>query len=425
MTAFRAALGSLMLVPFAAAAAAPPINVEAVYPEAHALYMDLHRHPELSGHEERTAANLAARLRALGFQVTEHIGGAGIVAILANGAGPRVMLRTELDALPVEEKTGLPYASREPNVMHACGHDLHMAALVATAAIMAGSKSAWHGTLMLVGQPAEETVSGAQKMIDDGLFKRFARPDVGIALHVTNDYAAGQVAITPGVESTNSDNLSITVFGRGGHGAYPQTTVDPIVLASRIVLDFQTIVSREVRPGATAIITVGALHAGTVGNVIPDQAVMRLTVRTYEPDVRRHVLEAIARIAQADAQAAGAPRAPLIELQDAADAVYNDPGLAQRLRAALERSLGKEHVVSGTPVMSSEDYSRFVIAGVPSLYMQLGGADPQELARAKAAGTSLPSNHSPLFAPDVDPSLHTAISTEVAALRYLFANTKS
>ncbi|HUK02456.1 MAG TPA: amidohydrolase [Steroidobacteraceae bacterium] len=425
MTAFRAALGSLMLVPFAAAAAAPPINVEAVYPEAHALYMDLHRHPELSGHEERTAANLAARLRALGFQVTEHIGGAGIVAILANGAGPKVMLRTELDALPVEEKTGLPYASREPNVMHACGHDLHMAALVATAAIMAGSKSAWHGTLMLVGQPAEETVSGAQKMIDDGLFKRFARPDVGIALHVTNDYAAGQVAITPGVESTNSDNLSITVFGRGGHGAYPQTTVDPIVLASRIVLDFQTIVSREVRPGATAIITVGALHAGTVGNVIPDQAVMRLTVRTYEPDVRRHVLEAIARIAQADAQAAGAPRAPLIELQDAADAVYNDPGLSQRLRAALERSLGKEHVVSGTPVMSSEDYSRFVIAGVPSLYMQLGGADPQELARAKAAGTSLPSNHSPLFAPDVDPSLHTAISTEVAALRYLFANTKS
>jgi amidohydrolase len=403
-------------------------EVESVYPEAHALYLDLHQNPELSSHETQTAAKLATRLRALGYGVTENVGGTGVVAILKNGAGPTVMLRTELDALPVEEKTGLPYASKvhakddaghDVPVMHACGHDLHMAALVGTAAIMVHSKDTWHGTLMLIGQPAEETISGAKAMIDDGLFTRFPKPDVGIALHVGNEMPAGQVGITPGIYNTNADSLRITIYGKGGHGSAPHLTVDPIVIAARTILTLQTITSREVKPGEMAVVTVGYIQAGTKNNIIPDHAEMGLTVRTYKAEVRKQVLAAIARITKEEAEAGGVPRKPLIEHYESTNSVYNDPALAQRLRVPLETALGKDNVITTEPITPSEDYAYFIEQGVPSLYFSLGGADSQKFTEAKTTGVPLPSNHSPFFTPDVDPALHAGITAEVAVLRNL------
>jgi amidohydrolase len=403
-------------------------EVETVYPEAHALYLDIHQNPELSSHETQTAAKLATRLRGLGYDVTEHVGGTGIVAILKNGPGPTIMLRTELDALPVEEKTGLAYASKvhatddaghAVPVMHACGHDLHMASLVATAAIMAHSKDTWHGTLMLIGQPAEETISGAKNMIEDGFLKRFPKPDVAVALHVMNLLPAGKVGVVAGTYDANADSLRVTIYGKGGHGASPHTTVDPIVIAARTILALQTIPSREVKPGEMVVITVGYIQAGTKNNIIPDQAEMGLTVRTYKSEIRKQVLAAIARITKAEAEAAGAPREPLIEHYEFTDSVYNNPALAQSLRATLESALGKENVLVEEPITGSEDFSYFVEQGIPGFYFTLGGADPEKYAQAKAAGISLPSNHSPLFAPDVDPALHTGIAAEVAVLRDL------
>jgi amidohydrolase len=403
-------------------------EVQAVYPDAHALYLDVHQNPELSGHETQTAAKLASRFRSLGYDVTEHVGGTGVVAVLKNGPGPTVMLRTELDALPVEEKTGLSYASKirtkddaglDVPVMHACGHDLHMAAIVGTATIMVHSKDTWHGTLMIVGQPAEETIHGAQEMIDDGLFTRFSKPDVAVALHVGNGLPAGQVGMTSGILTSNADSLRITIYGKGGHGASPNTTVDPIVIAARTVLALQTIVSREVKPGEMAVVTVGYIRAGTKNNIIPDEAELGLTVRTYKPEVRKQVLAAIARITNAEAVAAGAPREPSIERDEGTDAVYNDPALAQRLRGPLEAALGKDNVLIEGPQTASEDFSAFLAQGIPGFFLSLGGANPEKYAQAKATGTQLPSNHSPLFAPDVDPALHTAITAEVAMLRNL------
>ena len=403
-------------------------EVANVYRDAHAVYLDLHEHPELSGHETQTAAKLAERLRRAGYDVTEHVGGTGVVAILKNGPGPTIMLRTELDALPVEEKTGLPYASkvhakddagRDVPVDHACGHDLHVAAILGTAEIMATAKNTWHGTLMLIGQPAEETISGAKAMIGDGLFTRFPKPDVAVALHVGNELPAGMVSITPGVYNTNSDSVRITIYGKGGHGSAPHTTVDPIVIAARTILALQTIVSREVKPGEMAVVTVGYIQAGTKNNIIPDQAEMGLTVRTFKQDVRKQIIAAITRIAKAEAAAAGAAKEPLVERYEGTDLVYNNPALAERLRAPLEAALGKDKVVTGEPITPSEDFSYFTEQGVPGFYFSLGGADPEKFAEAKASGTHLPSNHSPLFAPDVDPALHTAIVAEVAVLRNL------
>src|ERR1035438_1533608 len=427
MTLFRFPLLAL-LTAVACAQAPSSKEVESVYPDAHALYLDLHQNPELSAHEIQTAAKLAARLGSLRYDVTEGVGGTGVVAILKNGAGPTVMLRTELDALPVEEKTGLPYASkvhakddsgRDVPVMHACGHDLHIAALVAAADIMAHSKPSWHGTLMLIGQPAEETISGAKIMIDDGLFTRFPKPAVGVAFHVGNYLPAGQVGITPGIYNTNADSLRITIYGKGGHGASPQSTIDPIVIAARAILALQTIVSREVKPGEMAVVTVGYIRAGTKNNIIPDQAELGLTVRTYKADVRKQVLAAITRITKAEALAGGAQQEPLIEHYESTDSVYNDPGLAERPRAPLEAALGKQNVVTTEPITPSEDYAFFIEQGVPSLYLSLGGADPQKYAESKNTGVMLPSNHSPYFAPDVDPALHTGIEAEVAVLRNL------
>jgi amidohydrolase len=427
----RFAYGFLLVVSTAFACAQGPSSsneVESVYPEAKVLYLDLHQNPELSSHETQTAAKLAGRLRDLGYAVTEHVGGTGLVAILKNGAGPTVMLRTELDALPVEEKTGLAYASkvrtkddsgRDVGVMHACGHDVHMASLFGTAAIIARTKDRWHGTLILIGQPAEETISGAKRMIDDGLMTRFPKPDVALALHVGNQLPAGKIGIGPGYRFSNADSLRITIYGKGGHGSQPNSTIDPIVIAARTVVALQTIVSREVKPGEVAVVTVGYIQAGTKNNIIPDQAELGITVRSYKPEVRKQALAAVERITKAEANAAGAPREPKIEHYEATDAVYNDPVLAQRLEAVLESALGKDNVVVEEPGMASEDFSYLTAQGVPSFYFSLGGANPEKYAEAKSAGTNLPSNHSPLFAPDADPALHAGIAAEVAVLRNL------
>ena len=418
---------ALLLSATGQAGADPVAEANAAYPKAYSLYVTLHQHPELSGSELQTSARIAAELRALGYGVTEHVGGTGLVAVLTNGAGNTVMLRTELDALPMEEKTGLPYASkvrtkdpagREVAVGHMCGHDLHMSALVATAGIMARTRGSWHGTLLLVGQPAEETVAGAKGMVHDGLFTRFPRPNVALALHVGNELPAGSVGVVEGIYNTNSDAVRITIYGRGGHGSAPHTTVDPIVIAARTILALQTIASREVKPGEFAVVSVGYINAGTKNNIIPDQAELGLTVRTRKPEVRKQVLAAIKRITEAEAQAGGAPRIPSVELSyEATDAVYNDPALARRLRGALEVALGKDKVISQEPITPSEDFSVFVEQGIPGFYLSLGGANPQNYAQAKAGGPALPSNHSSLFAPDIDPALHTAIAAEVAMLR--------
>jgi amidohydrolase len=342
------------------------------------------------------------------------------------------MLRTELDALPVEEQTGLPYASkvhakddsgRDVPVMHACGHDVHMASLYGTAAIMAKTKDTWHGTLMLVGQPAEETITGAKKMVDDGLFTKFAKPDIGVAMHDENGIAVGQVGITPGYSKANADSLKITIYGKGGHGARPESTIDPVLIAASIAVRLQSIVAREIHPGDAAVITVGYIQAGTKNNIIPDTAQMGLTVRSYKPEVRQHLLSAIERVAKAEAEAGGAEKMPTIEKYESTGAVYNDPVLTQHLAGVLESVVGKGNVVKEDPLMTSEDYSVFIEQGIPSFYFTLGVADPQKLAQAHASHKELPSNHSPLFAPVADPALHAGIAAEVSVLRDLLKGT--
>jgi len=432
---------ALMIVASAARAQTASSNnssltaeVNSVYPQVQTLYADLHQHPELSSHEVNTAAKLASQLRALGYAVTEHVGGSGVVALLRNGAGPTIMLRTELDALPVEEKTGLPYASKvrtkddaghDVAVMHACGHDIHMAALVGTAEIMAKTKDQWHGTLMLIAQPAEETVGGAKGMLADGLFTRFPKPDVGVALHTTNNLPAGKVGIAPEYALSNADTVNITIYGRGGHGARPETTVDPIVIAARTILGLQTIVSREIKPGNPAVITVGYIQGGTKNNIIPDEAHLGLSVRSFTPEVRKHLLSAIQRVAKAEAEAADAPKLPLVQVTESTDALYNDPKLADRLGQVLSQALGAGNFEKSPPEMVSEDYSAFVQAGVPSFYFRLGVADPVKFKESEASGVPLPSNHSPFFAPDMEPSLKTAIEAEVVVLRNLLGNGSS
>lgn len=421
---------SVLIQPVCAQALSASQEIDSVYPKAYALYVDLHENPELSSHETQTAAKLASRLRALGYEVTEHVGGTGIVAMLRNGTGPTVMLRTELDALPVEEKTGLSYASKvhakddsghDVPVAHACGHDLHMAVVIGAAEILAHTKDTWHGTLMVIGQPAEETLSGAKAMIDDGLFTRFPKPAVAVALHDTNDFPAGKVGVGLEYRNASADSLRITIYGKGGHGAHPETTIDPVVVAARVVLALQTIVSREVKPGETAVVTVGYVQAGTKNNIIPDQAELGLTVRAYKPEVRKQLLAAIARITKAEADAAGVPRPPQIEHIESTDVLRNDPVLSARLKRTLQSALGQENVEAAEPNTASEDFSYFVAQGIPSAFFALGGADPQKFAHAAATGEKLPSNHSPFFAPDADPALRTGIRAEVAMLRDLLS----
>jgi amidohydrolase len=389
---------------------------------------NLHRNPELSRHEQQTAAKLAAGLRGLGYTVTTGVGGTGVVGILKNGDGPAVMLRTELDALPVEEKTGLPYASTvrtkddkgaDVGVMHACGHDIHMASWMGTARIMASTRTRWRGTLILIGQPAEEAGAGAKAMLADGLFTRFARPDYALAVHDDARYPAGIIGFHAGPILSHVNSVKITIFGRGGHGARPESTVDPIVIAARTVLALQTIVSRETSPFDPAVVTVGSIHGGTRANIIPGEVILELSVRALSDDVREHLLKSIERITKAEAAAAGAPQEPLIEVSEGGYALVNDAALTQRVAAALLRELGAQRVRDTPPEMASEDFSAFQRAGVPTLMLRIGAVEQTKYDASLKSGDSLPSLHSALFAPDRGPTIKAAVAAEVIALREL------
>jgi len=405
----------------------PPVpEITALEPELEALYKDLHQHPELAFHERRTAEALASRVKALGFEVATGIGQTGIVAIMRNGPGPVVMLRTELDALPVEERTGLSFASKVTtqdasgatvSVAHACGHDLHMAGWYGTAKIMAHRRGSWHGTLMLVGQPAEEAGDGAKAMLADGLFTRFPKPDYAIGMHDEPTLPAGQVGFHAGYFRAAFDLLEVTIHGRGGHGARPQTTVDPIVIAARSVLGLQTIVSRETDPLSPAVVTVGAIHGGTVGNIIPDEVRMLITVRSYESKVRANILASIKRQLDAEAMAAGAPLMPSIKNLSSTDAVYNDPAVTARLVAAVRRELGPDSAVEMRESMTSEDFSQYGRAGVSSVLLHIGAVSPAALA----SGKPLPDLHSPEWAPELEPTLRSMVKAEVIMLMELLA----
>jgi len=413
-----------VLVTLAAAAAHAQMKaprdvsgLDAIYPELDALYLDLHKNPELSGREEKTAAKMSERLRRLGYEVTTGVGGNGVVGVLRNGPGPTVLLRTELDALPVEEKTGLPYASKatatDPAgktvpVMHACGHDVHMASWAGAAALLARGKDRWRGTLVMVGQPAEETVAGAKAMLADRFFERFPKPDFSVAIHDSSDLPAGRVAWIPGYALANVDSVDVTIFGRGGHGAKPETTVDPVVIAARTVLSLQTLVSREKDPLEPAVVTVGSIHGGNKHNIIPDEVHLQITVRSYTPQVRKQLLDGIARIAKAEAAAAAAPREPEIRTGEGANATFNDPAVTRRLGAMLARELGQDNVLEGKPEMVAEDFGEFgKAAGVPSVLLRVGAVEPGKYAAAQRSGAPLPSLHSATFAPDREPTIRT------------------
>jgi hippurate hydrolase len=388
-------------------------SLDTQYPHLKAVYEDIHIHPELGFQEARTAAKLAGEMKALGFEVTEGVGKTGIVALYKNGPGPTVMVRTELDALPLEEKTGLPYASHakqtlrgvETPVMHACGHDIHMAAWIAVAKTMLDLKDQWSGTLMFIGQPAEEGGGGARRMVADGLFTRFPKPDYGFALHV-GPGPYGYVTYKPGVINSTSDGLAITFKGKGGHGSRPHTTIDPVMEAAHFIVDVQSVISREKDAAKFGVITIGSVQAGNAGNVIPDTATVRGTIRSYDNDTRLKMLDGINRTAKAVAMMAGAPE-PDIHLTEGAKSVVNDDALTARSGAVLKAAFGDKARLMSEPGSASEDYSEFVRAGVPSFYFGIGGLDPAMLRKAAAEKTPVPGNHSPLFAPVPEPSIRT------------------
>jgi len=401
-------------------------------------YKHIHQNPELSTQEKESSALIAAELRKLGYDVTDHFGqydspglvSYGIVGVLRNGSGPTVYVRTDMDALPIVENTGLPYASHvkakradgsEVGVMHACGHDVHMSVFLGTARMLAQLKDRWSGTLVLIGQPAEETVGGASAMLRAGLFAKFPKPDYVLALHDSSDLPAGKVGWHEGTILAGSDSVDITVRGYGGHGAAPQNSKDPIVLASEIVVALQTVVSREMDPQLPTVVTVGSFHAGTKHNIIPDEAHLQLTVRTMNPQQREKVLAAISRIANGIAAAAGIPpeRAPLIEIaKDNVPATINNPELTRRVGAALERSLGKENVLPSEPAMASEDFSLYALADPkpPICMFWLGASDPAKFKEAKEKGARLPGPHSSEFAPVPEPTIRTGVTAMTSAV---------
>ncbi len=405
-------------------------GLDALYPSLDALYRDLHRNPELSLQEKQTAAKMAARLRALGFEVTEKVGGTGVVGVLRNGRGPTVLLRTELDGLPVKEETGLAYASKVTTrdesgatvpVMHACGHDIHMTSWVGAATLLARGKDRWRGTLVMMGQPAEERVLGARAMIKDGLLRRFPRPDFAVAIHDSPLFAAGTIGHRPGFAMANVDTVEVTIHGKGGHGAAPHQTIDPVVIAARTVVSLQTLVSREVNPTDPAVVTVGSIHGGTKSNIVPDEVKLQITVRSYKDAVQKHLLAGIARIAKAEAAAAGAPRPPKVIVNaDTAHATWNDPALDARLARALERTLGADNVLEADPLMVAEDFSELSRARIPAVQIWVGAAQPAALKKATAAGKVLPGLHSSKFAPDRERTIRTGVTVlTVAALELL------
>jgi amidohydrolase len=406
--------------------AAIETSVEADYPKLDVLYKEIHAHPELAFEEVKTAARLAAEMRALGFEVTEKVGKTGLVAIYKNGDGPTIMVRTELDALPMEEKTGLAYASRDKTtwngretfVAHSCGHDIHMASWVGTAKTLVGLKDQWHGTLMFIAQPAEETVSGAKAMLADGLFTRFKKPDFAFALH-DGPFPYGYVSYRVGIGSSNSDSLFIKFRGRGGHGAAPQRTIDPVMIAARFIVDVQSVISREKDPTEFGVVSIGAIHSGTAENIIPDDALVLGTIRTFKPEVRAKMLAGIERTAKAAAAMSDAP-APEIKITEGAKAVMNDPAVVATAEKVLKAAFGDKFRTSppGTP---SEDFSEFINAGVPSMFFNIGVYEPERAVAANnGTGPELPSNHSPLFAPVPKPTIETGIKAMTLAVLSAF-----
>jgi len=406
-------------------------EIDAYFPDLQALYQDIHRNPELAFQEVQTAAKLAARLKTLGYDVTTAVGRTGIVGILKNGAGPTVMLRTELDALPVAEKTGAPFASTVVTknlagatvpVMHACGHDLHMTAVIGTARWMVEHRQQWHGTLMLVGQPAEESTSGAEAMLKDGLFTRFPRPDYVIGLHDDDSMPAGTIGYHAGPFRAISISPTLTMYGRGGHGAMPFNTIDPVVMAARTVMALQTIVSRENDPMDPVVLTIGSIHGGTQANVIPDEVSLGLNIRTYSDETQKRILAAVTRIARAEAAAARAPREPTMTMPESGHVVVNDPALTKRVAAALQKAMGQQQVIEMPAKMTSEDFAEYGRAGVPALLLHIGAVSPAKLAESKRTGIPVPAPHSPEWLPDLEPTLKAAIRGETIALLDLFNN---
>jgi amidohydrolase len=403
-----------------------------------ATYKMLHAAPELSHYEEKTSAFLATQLRTLGFTVTERVGkyertdliGYGVVAVLKNGAGPTVWVRSDMDGLPVEEKTGVPYASKvktrneagqDVSVMHACGHDVHITSLIGTAKMLVALKDQWHGTLVMIGQPAEETVTGARAMLADGLYTRFPKPDFIVALHDSADVEAGKITYVPGYAMASSTSVDLVVRGLGGHGSKPEATKDPVVIASQIVLALQTIISRENSPLDPAVVTVGSIHGGTKRNIIPDEVVLQLTIRTYKEEVRQRILTSLERIAKGIAAAAGVPedRAPILKVfeSESAPSLYNDPQLTERVTSAMGRAIGVENVVKAPPLMASEDFGRLSLDHqIPALMFWLGAIEPSRVEASRKSGKPLPSLHSSLFAPLPEPTLRTGVKAMTSAV---------
>src|SRR5213082_3179498 len=426
-------IGASILLPALAFAQQTPQTIaNAELPSLLTIYKDLHTHPELSAHEERSAAIVAKELKAAGCEVTERVGkyekpGAtcfGVVGVMKNGPGPTVLVRSDLDALPVHEETGLPYAStvttkndegKEVPVMHACGHDIHMSTLVGTARALGKLKDAWHGTIIFIGQPAEETVGGARAMMKDGLYTRWPKPDYALALHDDAEIETGKIGVTEGYAFANVDSVDVTVHGVGGHGAYPHKTKDPIVLSAEIINAWQTIASRENNPLDPVVITVGSIHGGTKHNIIPDEVKMQLTVRTYKPEVRQRVLSAIEQIAKGCATAAGLPPDKMPEVNvlhaEHVNAVYNNPELTKRVKATLKSAIGDENVVDKDPTMAGDDFSEFSLPdhSIPACMFNVGAVDPAKAAEAKKTGASLPSLHSSKFLPLPEPTIRVGI----------------
>lgn len=389
------------------------------------LYQHLHAHPELSHRETETASRIAQELEAAGLKVTRGVGGTGVVGIIENGEGPHVMVRSDLDALPVREQTGLVYAStvttrdaegKEIGVMHACGHDIHMTCLVGVAQYMVSHRDQWRGTLMFIGQPAEETVGGAEGMLKDGLFKRWPKPEMALALHCSPRLPTGSVGYRAGYALANVDSVDITIYGRGGHGAHPNTTIDPIVIAAHLVIDLQSIVARELAPGEPAVITVGSIHGGTKHNIIGDHCKLQLTVRSYSDKTRKHLLAAIERKAKAAAASAGAPEPKVVSGDDYTPALFNDEELTARVATTFRRVLGDKHVEPVEASMGGEDFSMYGKAGVPIFMFSLGTTEPERIASFKRLQQDPPSLHSPLFYPDAEPTLRTGVTVMASAL---------
>ncbi|HWL07261.1 MAG TPA: amidohydrolase [Planctomicrobium sp.] len=427
VTRSQAAIGGGLILLFALAApcsADVKTWVESEMDSIARLYLHLHRHPELSLHEKETAARIAQELRDAGYQVTTDVGGHGLVGLLKNGEGPCVMLRCDLDALPITETTGLEYASTvttttskgvSTGVMHACGHDIHMTNLVGVARYLASHRDQWKGTLMLVGQPAEEGGEGAKAMLKDGLFERFPKPDYALAIHVWPSIPTGKIGFRPGAIMANVDSVDITMKGRGGHGSAPQTTIDPIIQAAELVVSLQTIVSRELNPQETGVITVGSIHGGTQHNIIGNECHLQLTVRSYSDEVRQLLLDGIERKAKAVAAGSRAPD-PVIVIKVNTPVLFNDAKLTERFVQSARATIGEENVVEVPPSMGGEDFSRYGRAGVPIMMFRLGAISQHRLDQMTAAGIPVPSLHSSTFYPDFEEALQTGIVTMTSAV---------